>query len=295
MEAIAAPQEILRKLEWRVRHVADSSLGGEYRSAFRGRGREFDQVVRYEWGDDIRDIDWNVTARLGEPYRKKFVEERELTVVFLFEDSLSLQFGSGECTKREGLLELASLFALVSAANRDRAGFWHATPAGEEIRRPSRGRSAIVKTAAQWIGLPPPRFEEGDRVQIDWKKFRHAFPRHSVVLWLGDFDARPVPEEWLSLREQYQVIGVRVDDPWERELPRIGEVAALDPVDGELVPFDTNSRANRKAHAAWVEAREQGFRTLFPRPADRLVLEVGEDPLHALVRFFRARTHWLKG
>ena len=106
MMAATAPQGLLRKLEWRVRHVADTSLGGEYRSAFRGRGREFDQVVRYEWGDDVRDIDWNVTARLGEPYRKKFVEERELTVVLLFEDSLSLQFGSGSKTKRDTLLEV---------------------------------------------------------------------------------------------------------------------------------------------------------------------------------------------
>lgn len=294
MEAVSAPHEVLRKLEWRIRHVADSSLGGEYRSAFRGRGREFDQVVHYEWGDDIRDIDWNVTARLGEPYRKKFVEERELTVVLLFEDSLSLQFGSGEQTKREALLEIASLFALISAENRDRAGFWHATPAGEHVRRPVRGRSTIVKTAARLLGRPQPSFEGAERVEIDWKRFRHAFPRHSVVLWLGDFDAQPIPEDWFALRQHYQMIGVRVDDPWERELPDIGEVAALDPIDGELVPFDTGSKAIRAAHAAWVEERERSFRELFPRRADRLVVQAGDDPLQTLVGFFRARMRRLR-
>ena len=100
---------VLRQLEWRVRHAVETVLSGEYRSTFRGRGMEFDQVVRYEFGDDVRDIDWNVTARLGEPYRKKFVEEREVTLMIVFEDTPTLQFGSGNESKREALLELAGL------------------------------------------------------------------------------------------------------------------------------------------------------------------------------------------
>src|ERR1035437_10202379 len=96
------PLALLRQLEWRVRHAVENMLSGEYRSAFRGRGMEFDQVVKYEFGDDIRDIAWNVTARLGEPYRKKFVEERELVVLLVIADSLSLQFGSGAPSKGEG-------------------------------------------------------------------------------------------------------------------------------------------------------------------------------------------------
>src|SRR5256886_16916924 len=105
----ASPLAMLRQLEWRVRHAVENVLSGEYRSAFRGRGMEFDQVVKYTFGDDIRDIDWNVTARLGEPYRKKFIEEREVSLLLLFEDSVSLQFGSGAQSKREALLELAGL------------------------------------------------------------------------------------------------------------------------------------------------------------------------------------------
>ena len=94
------PLALLRRLEWRVRHAVENVLSGEYRSAFRGRGMEFDQVVKYEFGDDVRDIDWNVTARLGEPFRKKFVEEREVTLLLVFEDSPSLLFGSGAQSKR---------------------------------------------------------------------------------------------------------------------------------------------------------------------------------------------------
>ena len=97
------PLALLRQLEWRVRHAVENILSGQYRSAFRGRGIEFDQVVRYEFGDDVRDIDWNVTARLGEPYRKKFVEEREVTLLLLIEDSPSLNFGSAGQSKREKL------------------------------------------------------------------------------------------------------------------------------------------------------------------------------------------------
>ena len=103
------PLALLRRLEWRVRHAVENVLSGEYRSAFRGRGMEFDQVVKYEFGDDVRDIDWNVTARLGEPFRKKFVEEREVTLLLVFEDSPSLLFGSGAQSKREALLEIAAI------------------------------------------------------------------------------------------------------------------------------------------------------------------------------------------
>src|SRR5262245_65997218 len=117
-----SPSSLLRKLQGRARHTADALLGGEYRSVFRGRGREFDQVVQYEFGDDVRDIDWNVTARRGEPYRKQYIEERQLTVVLLFDDTLSLQFGSGARSKRATLLELAGPCALLAAGQRDRAG-----------------------------------------------------------------------------------------------------------------------------------------------------------------------------
>src|SRR5882757_588269 len=135
---------LLRQLEWRVRHAVENVLSGEYRSAFRGRGMEFDQVVKYTFGDDVRDIDWNVTARLGEPYRKKFVEEREVSLLVVFEDTPSLQFGSVAQSKREALLELAGLVLLLRAVNRERAGFLPVAPGGHLFREPVRGRGAIL-------------------------------------------------------------------------------------------------------------------------------------------------------
>jgi uncharacterized protein (DUF58 family) len=289
------PASLLRRLEWRVRRTADSLLGGEYRSAFRGRGREFDQVVRYEFGDDVRDIDWNVTARRGEPYRKKYVEERELTVVLLFDDTLSLQFGSGLRSKRAALLELAGLLALLSAGNRDRAGFWHATPAAHLVRKPVRGRTAIIETAARLFAQPIPDLDGGGEVEIDWQCFFHTFPRHSVVVWLGDFAPRPIPPAWAALCRRYQMIGMRVEDPWERVLPVRGRLTAVDPATGELVPFDPGSRASRARHALWVRARDAHFKRLFPSPLDCLTVSTEDDLLGALLRFFRARLQGVRG
>jgi len=288
------PSSLLRRLEWRVRHTADSLLGGEYRSVFRGRGREFDQVVHYEFGDDVRDIDWNVTARRGELYRKKYVEERELTVVLLFEDSLSLQFGSGVRSKRNTLLELAGLFALLSAGNRDRAGFWHATPTAQLVREPVRGRTAIVETAAVLLGRPVPDLDAGGEVNVDWRRFLQTFPRHSVVLWLGDFAPRPAPPVWTALCTRYQMIGLRVEDPWERILPATGSITAVDPGTGELLPFDTSSKASRARHALWVRARDAYWQQLFPSRVDRLTVTTEDDLLQAVIRFFRSRMQVLK-
>lgn len=284
---------LLRQLEWRVRHAVENVLSGEYRSAFRGRGMEFDQVVKYEFGDDVRDIDWNVTARLGEPYRKKFVEEREVTLVLVFEDSPSLQFGSAAQSKREALLELGGLVMMLGAVNRDRVGFVHATPGGYTFREPVRGRGQILHQAASLLSAPAPDLENYDPQQaalttIPWRLLSRAAPKHSVMLWLGDFPPRSVPEGWLVLQRRYQTMGFRVDDPWERELP-VGEAfSAYDPLNGKLVTLD-GSNAQRAAHAEWRDAREAAWRALLPDPLSRLVVTTEENRLDALVRFFHAR------
>ena len=283
------PLALLRQLEWRVRHAVENILSGEYRSAFRGRGMEFDQVVKYTFGDDVRDIDWNVTARLGEPYRKKFVEEREVTLILVLEDSPSLLFGSGTTSKREALLELAGLLMLLGAVNRDRVGFVHAGPAGHLFREPVRGRGAILHAAATLIGRPAPHPTDPPP-PIPWQLLARAAPKHSVLIWLGDFPPRPDPEGWPLLRRRYQTMGFRVDDPWERDLPAGERFAAYDPSAGRLVTLE-GSRAEREAHAAWRAERDASWQRLFPDPLSRLVVSTEDNRLDALVRFFHARQH----
>jgi len=282
---------LLRQLEWRVRHAVENVLSGEYRSAFRGRGMEFDQVVKYTYGDDIRDIDWNVTARLGEPYRKKFIEEREVTLLLVFEDSTSLQFGSGAQSKREALLELAGLVMMLGAVNRDRVGFLHAAPGGYTLKEPVRGRGQIMHAAASLLGMVPPAFDAGAGAGdfVPWRMLARAAPRHSIMIWLGDFPPRAEPEGWSVLKRRYQAMGFRVDDPWERELPHARMLTAYDPVAGRLVNLNSTSGAQRAAHAEWAAQREAAFRALFPDQLSRLTVRTDEDRLAALVRFFHAR------
>ncbi len=319
---------LLRRLEWRVRHAVENVLSGEYRSAFRGRGMEFDQVVKYEFGDDIRDIDWNVTARLGEPYRKKFVEEREVTLLLVFEDSPSLQFGSSDLSKREALLELAGLVMLLGAVNRDRVGYVYAAPDGYHLREPVRGRGPILHAASTLLGMPPPALQDqparaesapalsnppfiapaatppagaagenqrGHRsalrtpsCEIPWRLLARTAPRHSILIWLSDFPPREAPEGWGVLRRRYNTMGFRVDDPWERALPAGDSLVAYDPLAGRLVTLD-GTAAQRLAHAEWVQRRTAAFRDLFPDTLSRLIVSTEEPRLDALVRFFHAR------
>ncbi|HWA25500.1 MAG TPA: DUF58 domain-containing protein [Lacunisphaera sp.] len=290
---------LLRQLEWRVRHAVENVLSGEYRSAFRGRGMEFDQVVKYTYGDDIRDIDWNVTARLGEPYRKKFIEEREVSLLLLFEDSVSLQFGSGAQSKREALLELAGLVMMLGAVNRDRVGFLHAAGSGYTLKEPVRGRGQILHAAAQLLGQPAPALdsvqpqtpEPGPHTPnfIPWRLLAKAAPRHSILIWLGDFPPRIEPEGWSVLTRRYQTMGFRVEDPWDRSLPFERVLTTYDPVAGRLVNLNGASSAQREAHAAWVAQRDASFRALFPAPLSRLTVRTDQERLEALVRFFHAR------
>jgi len=241
----------------------------------------------------LQELEWRVrrTAdpRLGEPYRNKFIDERELTVILLFEDSLSLQFGSGRRTKRETLLQMAGLFALLCAGNRDRVGFWHASPHTHLLRQPVRGRTEILKVTAHLLNLPMPERDAGGEVVIDWQYLLRAFPHHSMVLWLSDFPPRPLPAAWVALSRRYQLIGVRVEDPWERVPPRRGALTGIGPVRDEMVPFHLLSSANRRRHARWVEERDAYWEQLFPARVARVTVQTDDDLLAALIRFFKAR------
>jgi hypothetical protein len=287
--APAASPAILRRLEWRVRHAVETVLTGDYRSSFRGRGIEFDQVVKYTYGDDVRDIDWNVTARLGEPYRKKFVEEREVCLLLVFEDSPALLFGSGTQTRREALLELAALFMLLGAVNRDRVGLLYASPSGFWFRQPLPGRASTLHTASLLLGQPPPDLAAGAAVDVPWRFIAHAAPRHSVLLWFGPFAAGPEPDGWAVLRRRYQTMGFRADDPWDRELPAHARLAAFDPIASRIVHLNTGASAQRAAWAAWAARRDAAFAALFPGAGDRMAARLDQPVFEQMVAFLHRR------
>jgi hypothetical protein len=253
---------LLAHLEWRLRQSVTTMLTGDYRSVFRGRGMEFDQVVKYAWGDDHRDIDWNVTARLGEPYRKKFVEEREVSVLLVFEDDPSLQFGSAGRTRRDVLLELAALIMLIGSFNRDRIGLLYVSPTDFWLRRPVPGRDATLHTASMLLGQAPPPLDGPSVVNIPWRLLSRAASRHSVLAWLGPFAPGPEPEDWRAISRRYQTVGFRADDPWDLELPANERLSVFDPAagaggrpPGPAVPPATTAQPGGPTAAFFAAAR----------------------------------------
>jgi uncharacterized protein (DUF58 family) len=269
----------------------ETSLGGGYRSAFRGRGMEFDQVVRYEYGDDVRDIDWNVTARLGEPYRKKFIEEREVTVLLVVEDTPSLQFGSRDTTRREALLELAGLLLLLASVNRDRIALAHLRPDGATLLPPVHGRGPIHHLASRLFTTPPPPLASASSSTspLNLSALSALIPRHTIVVWLSDHPARPLPEGWAAFSRRCTLLGLRIDDPWDRDFPENTScLTAYDPLSGRLVALE-DSRSARAAHAKWRQERDASLATWFPDPFGRHVVSTEENRLDSLVRFFRRR------
>jgi hypothetical protein len=287
----SAPTALLRRLEWRARHAVNTGVSGDYRSAFRGRGMEFDQVVKYQWGDDPRDIDWNVTARLGEPYRKKFVEERDLSVILVFEDSPALQFGSEGRNRRETLLETAALFMLVSSINRDRIALMYSSPSKSWFQRALPGRKDTLRVASLLLGEQPPALDGPTACSLSWPFMRKIASKGSVLLWLGPFAPSDMPDGWRELQQRYQAVGVRADDQWDLELPGNAQFAAYDPMAGRLTTIDTSSAAQRSAHGRWRERRDAHFAHLFPRIDDRLMVRNTEDPMHALLAYFHRHRH----
>jgi len=211
----------------------------------------------------------------------------------VFEDSVSLQFGSGTQSKREALLELAGLVMMLGAVNRDRVGFLHASPAGYKLQEPVRGRGQILHAAATLLGQPAPDLStlnpELSTDFMPWRLLAKAAPRHSIMIWLGDFPPRIQPEGWSVLSRRYQTMGFRVDDPWDRELPFDRTLTTYDPVAGRIVTLNGASTAQRAAHADWVKTREEAFRAIFPAPLSRLTVGTHEERLEALVKFFHAR------
>jgi uncharacterized protein (DUF58 family) len=287
----SAPTALLRRLEWQARRAVNTSVSGDYRSAFRGRGMEFDQVVKYQWGDDPRDIDWNVTARLGEPYRKRFVEERDLSVIFVFEDSPALQFGSEGRTRRESLLETTALLMLISSINKDRVGLLYSSPGKSWFQRALPGRKDTLRVASLLLGQEPPPLDGPSVCPVQWRLMRKIASRGSVLLWLGPFAPAAMPEAWRELQQRYQTVGIRADDPWDCELPEDAQFAAYDPLAGRLTTIDTSSPSERAAHRRWRGQREAHFTHLFPRIDDRLKIRNTDDPMQALVAYFHRHRH----
>lgn len=264
-----------------------TNVAGTHRSIFRGQGIEFDQVVKYHFGDDIRNVDWNVTARLGEPYRKVFVEDREVVVYVVVEDSPALLFGSGDVSKREVLFELAGLSLLLSMFNRERVGLLHLCAGERRYLRPTRRRARLMSALGELLTAPEPDPES----QLDEEAlldFLETLPKGALIVRFGEVPQGAPSARWAAARRRHQILSVCVEDPWERGGPRVGGCMAYDPIDAALVWLEDSAQA-RATHAAWREARARNWRQWWPDAADRLLVDTEADALQSLVGFLRMR------
>lgn len=279
---------MLRSIELNTRRVVNDVLAGQYHSVFKGRGIEFDQVRLYTPGDDIRSIDWNVTARAKEPYVRQYHEERELTVMLLVDGSASLDFGTRGRTKRELAAELAALLAFSAIRNNDKVGLLLFTDKVEQIILPKKGRKHVLRVVDEILTHTPQG--RATDLQAALTYLSHLKIRRSVVFVISDFLETNFEEGLRIVGRRHDLVGFAVGDPAEAELPAFGDGLLLDPESGERIWADFIDPPTRRAYAKAYAEHVAELESLFRRHRLELLrLGTDKDYVASLVAFFRRR------
>ncbi|MHB1311219.1 MAG: DUF58 domain-containing protein [Gemmatimonadaceae bacterium] len=287
----SVPPEILRqvkRIELRTRGLVNSHFAGEYHSVFKGQGMEFAEVREYQPGDEVRTIDWNVSARMRRLFVKRYVEERELTVLLLVDCSGSSRFGTVDRDKRALAAELAAVLALTATRNNDRVGLVLFSDAIEHVVPPRKGRKHALRLVRDVLAWPAAERTTDLAGALDHAA--RVLSHHAIVFVISDWVA-PDPEHALRrLRQRHDVVGVVLDDPGERDLPALGVARLVDPETGRLLEVDTSDAAVRAAYAQ-AQQRERAERTSrFRRLAiDEVRVRTESGYVDALMRFFATR------
>ncbi len=277
----------VRKLEIITRRVVNDQLAGSYHSVFKGRGMSFDQVRLYQHGDEIRLIDWNVSARMDDIYVKQFIEERELTVFLLVDASASQYFGTKGKSKREAAAEIGAMLAFSAVTNSDRVGLVIFTDEIEVFVPPKKGRKHVLRVISEILEFEPRRTGTNIAVGLDF--FSKVCKRSSVAFLLSDFQDAGWVRPLLVASRRHDVIPIALVDPAEANLPAMGTVWVEDPETGEVLLVDTGRRARRRfdeASARLRERREKLFRKL---KVDHVRVETDKPFVTPLVNYFRVR------
>ncbi len=283
------PSELIkqvRKIEIRTNRIVDELIGGAYHSMFKGRGIEFDEVREYTPEDDARDIDWNVTARMGSPYIKKFVEERELTVMLLVDVSASGAFGSGDKSKRQTAIEIASLLAFSAIRNNDRVGLLMFSDATELYLPPRSGRSHVLRLIRELVAFNPSR--TGTDINSALRESMQLLNKRSVVFLISDLiDNQDIEKSLKIMNRRHDLIAVRILDCLETQWNPVAHVVLEDAESGKIIPL---SRSGQKHFTE----RAQQFHQSMKKTCDRAQVDLvdilcGDDYVKSLMRFFGKR------
>jgi uncharacterized protein (DUF58 family) len=284
----------IRQIEIHTRRLVNDSFAGEYHAIFKGRGIEFDEVRPYQPGDEIRAIDWKVTARTGEPYVKRYIEERELTVMLLVDASGSGNFGSVNRFKREIAAELAAVLSFAATTNNDKVGLLIFTDKVELLIPPRKGRRHVLRLIRELLAFEPQG--QGTDIKLALDAVNRLLKRRSIVFVVSDFliDPENYRKTLLVTNRRHDVIAVDLHDPLETSIADVGVVALEDAESGEIVLVDTSSRKWRQAFAERTAALAERKDTLLKRSnVDCIKITTAQDYTLALMGFFRQRARRL--
>ncbi|MEO8563073.1 MAG: DUF58 domain-containing protein [bacterium] len=289
--APSVPPEILRQvklLELQTRGMVNSLFTGEYRSVFKGQGMEFAEVREYQPGDEVRSIDWNVTARMGRPFVKRYIEERELTVMLAVDLSGSERFGTKGRFKSELASELAAVLAMSAIRNNDRVGALLFTDRVEHVVPPRKGRRHALRLMRDLLVFEPvgKRTDLAMALEYVGRMLKHK----AIIFVVSDFQSTDIEHPLKLLAQRHDVVAVTVDDPSEQTLPDVGLARFVDPETGTTLDVDTSDPAVRTQFAAAVEAELSARRHLLRRLAiDEIPVHTDGGVVEPLIKFFRAR------
>lgn len=279
----------VRKVEIKSKGLSKHLFAGEYHSAFKGRGMSFSEVRNYQYGDDVRNIDWNVTARTGDPYIKVFEEERELTVMLLIDISRSAFFGTAQQMKNELITEICAVLAFSAINNNDKVGVLFFSDRIEKFIPPKKGKMHILRIIRELLDIEP----EGHGTDISkaLEHFNNMVKKRSICFLVSDFLSQGYEAPLRIAARRHDLIGVHLYDPGEAELPKAGLIRAIDAESGETRWVDTDSRVIRERYAQWFADNQAYFRDNFLRTgADTISIETTASYVNALHQFFQRRS-----
>ncbi|MBQ7773154.1 MAG: DUF58 domain-containing protein [Bacteroidales bacterium] len=284
----------VRKIEIKTKSLSHQIFAGEYHSAFKGRGMAFSEVREYQFGDDVRNMDWNVTARLRAPYVKVFEEEREMTVVLLIDVSSSGIFGTTTKTKRELLAEIAAVLSFSASANNDKVGALFFSSRVEKFIPPKKGRSHLLRIIRELLEFQPET--HGTNISEALRFLTNAIKRKCTAFLLSDLmdvdgESRPNYEEALKVAvNRHDLSVINIYDPRERVMPDVGLVRVKDAETGEELWVDTSSKAVRNHYNSWSTGVFQQAKTLFNKfNVDSVSINTDQDYVKGLITLFKQR------
>jgi uncharacterized protein (DUF58 family) len=287
MEATELLKKV-RKIEIKTRGLSNHIFAGEYHSAFKGRGIAFSEVREYQYGDDIRSIDWNVTARFNHPYVKVFEEERELTVMLLVDVSGSGNFGTRVSFKRDVMTEVAAVLSFSAIFNNDKIGVIFFSDKVEKFIPPKKGRKHILRIIRELLDFKA----ESRKTNLDepLRFLTNAIKKRCTAFILSDFFAPGFEEALRIAGNKHDIAAIKVYDPFEKSIPDIGFVKVTDSESDTEKWIDTSSRSTRETYRQWWEGHMEEIRNIFRRcGVDSAYISTGEDYVKPLIKLFESR------